>query len=101
MLLSKKCSPLNCFANTAKEVSRRTRLFLIETDFCQWPQSKTVENFGIIFANIFTKKMLSLTTFFHLEMYLKKNEKNMDKKDKIIEKEIFHFVCKIHFWQTQ
>lgn len=25
----------------------------------------------------------------------------MDRKDKIIEKEIFHFVCKIHFWQAQ
>lgn len=25
----------------------------------------------------------------------------MDKKDKIIGMEIFHFLCKIHFWQTQ
>lgn len=25
----------------------------------------------------------------------------MDRKGKIIEKEIFHFVCKIHFWQAQ
>lgn len=25
----------------------------------------------------------------------------MDREDKIIEKEIFHFVCNIHFWQAQ
>lgn len=71
MLLSKKCSPLNHFANLEKEVSRRTS-FLVETESSQYQQSKRIENFRIFFSNIFINKTISLTTFFCLGTCLKK-----------------------------